>query len=428
MPLSTAPSEIYTDTTPDSSPDPYATSTTPTSLPSHIDIGALPHGLPIFGPLTGYSPTNLTRLIHSRYAALSQSLSRSLTEDEMSAIAYHTSKGHAIASFGPTIGLAGGAYRTWATWKEMRWPFYGALLSEEVGKGFWDGTSMRIAGREILTGWSAEAKASLVHGFRGSAYASLGVVIVPLVVSAYGATVSAVGEIRDNRLQDVTRELRRVANKDLRGRRQGAVERSTGQGRKSAGDVWRERREKIGGAGVDDASPTGGAMDYGHDEEQGRFSGAGDMGGELSDGQMRTEERRAQPEPSAGRGSPENRASTFQMEKVERQPRSFADDYDDASPTGGSGTGSGEEGGSVWERIRNQTATGGASASSGSRGRRSGIRQEQQEGSTTGDSFSFSSSEEERSYAKDEAQREFDERVEKERRGGDFNSGSGKRW
>lgn len=348
----------------------------------------------------------------------------------MTAIAYHTSKGHAIASYGPTTGLSFGAYRTWATKKEFRWPFYGKLLSEEPGNGFWDGQAIRMGGREILKGLSPEAKANLLHSLRGSAYASLGVIIVPMAVSAYGATVSAVGEIRDNRLQDVTRELRRQANRDLRGRQAGAVERSTGQGSKSAGDVWKERGERIGGksggeAG-DDTSSTGGAIDYGQDEEQGRFSGAGDIGGVLSDRQMRTEERRAQPE--AATGSPENRASTFQMEKVDRQPRSFADDYDDASPTGGGGAmGGGGDGGSVWERIRNQSATGGASAPSGSRGR-SGIRQEQQEGSTTGDSFSFSSEEEQRSYAKEEAQREFDERVEKERRGGDFNSGAGKSW
>lgn len=332
----------------------------------------------------------------------------------MTAIAYHTSKGHAIASYGPSVGLGFGAYRTWATKEGFRWPFYGNLKSGEVGKGVWDGVALRIGGKEVLKGMSAEGKASLLHGLRGSAYASIGILVVPMFVSAYGATVSAVGEIRDGRLEEVTRELRRQASRDLRGRREGAVERSTGQGGKSAGEVWRERRERIGG---DEASPMGGVGDDGQGEEQGRLSGAGDVGEVLDDGQMRVEEQRAQAGVETLRGSPENRASTFKMEKVERQPRSFADDYDDASPTGGS----------VWERIRSQSATGTPSASSSTRDRRSGIRQEQQEGSTAGDSFSFSSSEEERNYAKDEAQREFDERVEKERRGGDFSSGSNKR-
>ena len=176
-------------------------------------------------------------------------------------------------------------------------------------------------------------------------------------------------------------------------------------------------------------------MDYSSvDEEQGRLSGAGDMGGVMSDSQMRTQEVRAQPEKA--KSPADNRPSTFQTEKASRQPKNFDDDYDDASPTGGRGAmddgdagGSGEGGGSVWERIRRQQASGGSSPPAQSRGRRmDGVGQEQQEGSTTGDSFSFSRSEEERNYAKDEAQREFDERVERERRGRDFSSGSGKRW
>ena len=53
-------------------------------------------------------------------------------------------------------------------------------------------------------------------------------------------------------------------------------------------------------------------------------------------------------------------------------------------------------------------------------------REEQPAGA---DSFSFSSSDQDGSLAKEEAQRVFDERLEKERRGGDFGSGgSGTRW
>ncbi len=57
-------------------------------------------------------------------------------------------------------------------------------------------------------------------------------------------------------------------------------------------------------------------------------------------------------------------------------------------------------------------------------------QREQKEGSTMGDSFAFSKSEEERNYAKEEAQKEFDARVERERRGGDFSQGGGdqRRW
>lgn len=196
------------------------------------------------------------------------------------------------------------------------------------------------------------------------------------------------------------------------------------------GTVFRERRERLEGKDGgkrdedDDMSPTGGGIGFGDDEQQGRLGGIGDMGGILSDGQMQQKEVQAQPE--ARRSPTENRASTFQIGKVARQPKNFGDDFDDASPTGGSGAGD-AGGGSVWERIRQQSASGSSSVSEPStRGRGRGVRSEQHEGSTSGDSFSFSSSEEERNYAKDEAQKEFDERVEKERRGGDFSDG--RRW
>jgi hypothetical protein len=58
-----------------------------------------------------------------------------------------------------------------------------------------------------------------------------------------------------------------------------------------------------------------------------------------------------------------------------------------------------------------------------------GVR-EQAQSPTASDDFAFSKENEERSLARTEAQREFDARVERERRGGDFSSGSGnqKRW
>lgn len=307
---------------------------------------------------------------------------------------------------------------------------YGKMISEapaegEVQKGFWDGQKMRVGGKEILQGVSSQLKANALHAWRGLAYCLITGFVVPLFVTSYAATVIGVGELRDPRLQAVTREQRQTRKeragepaKQMDGmRREGRVpgtprERGQGRGR--------------GGAEVDDASPTGGAMmDMGIYDEQGRLSGAGDMGGLLSDGQMRTAEAQARPPPNQNPAG--NRAATFQMEKVERQPKDFASDFDDASPTGGGGGMDGRDGsgGSVWERIRQQSAS---EPSGSNMGRGRGMRGMQQEGSNPSDSFALPSSDEERSYAKDEAQREFDERVEKERRGGDFTSGRERRW
>lgn len=441
MPLDMNSSDTYD--SPDSSPDPYATTYSASNgLPPYIDLSSLPSGLPILGPLTGYTPARQALGIQRRFAQMSETIRRPLTESEQTAIAYYTAKGFAISSYGPTIGIGAGIYRAYATRAQFRWPMYGKVISDapaegEVQKGFWDGQKMRAGGKEILQGVSSQAKANILHVSRGLAYVLIGWYFAPLFVSSYAATVSAVGEIRDPRLQESNRGVREAVlrNQKERKERSGEIVKQADAKREGRMPTFPRERDqgrgrRGGGAEVDDASPTGGAMmeDLGIDEEQGRLSGAGDMGGVLNDGQMSTAEVKARPQP--GRSPTSNRAGTFQMEKVERQPKDFGSDFDDASPTGGSGAMDGGDGGggSVWERIRQQSASEPSDSNTGrGRGMR-GAQQEQQDGSTTGDSFSFSNSEEERSYARDEAQKEFDERVEKERRGGDFSSSGGRRW
>ena len=422
---------------PDSSPDPYATSSARNGLPPHIDLSSLPSGLPILGPLTGYTPAGKALIIQRSFAETSAAVRRPLTASEQTAIAYYTAKGFAISSFGPTIGIGAGVYRTYATRAKFQWPMYGKIISDppaegEVQKGFWDGQKMRIGGREILQNVSSQAKANILHVSRGFAYVLIGWYFAPLFVASYAATVSAVGQIRDPRLEESNRGLREAQLRSQIERKEklGEIVKQSGRMPNFPRESDQGRGRRGGAAEVDDASPTGGAMmeDLVIDDEQGRLSGARDMDGVLNDGQMRTAEAKARPQP--GQSPTSNRAGTFQTQKVERQPQDFGTDFDDTSPTGGSGATDGGDGsgGSVWERIRQQSASEPSDSNTGrSRGTR-GAQQEQQDGSTAGDSFSFSSSEEERSYAKSEAQREFDERVEKERRGGDFSSSGGRRW
>lgn len=323
----------------------------------------------------------------------------------------------------------------------MRWPFYGKLVAEEGKVGVWDGEKMRLGGKEILKNVEVGRKRNFLHAARGSAYVTLGVCIVPMVVSAYGATVSAVGELRDERLKGVTRELRQVG---LEGMRERAAKRGdvTGQGQRTAGELWKGHREGVEKRGGreenDDASPSAGAAgagyDFGEEEfrESERLGGKSGKGDVMGDGEIRAREARAQAEPMQGMAG--GRLGTLQTEKVERQSTNFGDDYDDASPTGGTGaTGDGVGGGSVWGRIRSDAANGPTAESSiGARRqpRMNNMQQGQRESSGNSDSFSFSSSDGEKSYARDEAQKEFDERVEKERQGGDFSGADrgGRRW
>ena len=85
--------------------------------------------------------------------------------------------------------------------------------------------------------------------------------------------------------------------------------------------------------------------------------------------------------------------------------------------------------GSVSGRVRLLGPLRSPSSAGGRRMQRGGgFQQQQQQPKREEDSFAFSASEGEKSYAKDEAQKAFDERVEKERQGGDFSGGRDKKW
>lgn len=80
------------------------------------------------------------------------------------------------------------------------------------------------------------------------------------------------------------------------------------------------------------------------------------------------------------------------------------------------------QGGSAWDRVRGQARGGGAAQDQGSGAQATawGRRTEDEmtsRGAQQGTSYTFSSADGERAYAKEQAQREFDEMLEKERRG-----------
>lgn len=94
--------------------------------------------------------------------------------------------------------------------------------------------------------------------------------------------------------------------------------------------------------------------------------------------------------------------------------------FDDASPvapseqTNYSPQNSGQQGGSAWDRIRGQ-----AQAARGQPGSWAKKRQDEMtsRGAQDGSSYNYSTADEEKAYAKDQAQKEFDEMLERERRG-----------
>ncbi|KAL8931086.1 MAG: hypothetical protein Q9208_000189 [Pyrenodesmia sp. 3 TL-2023] len=420
------------------SPDFYESGPQPSLDPMNIDRSQLPKPLPVLGPLFGWSEASMTNVAAQRVQYYVKTVGRPLTRKETEALIFHTYKAMAISSYGSPIALGIGLLRAYRTRENYRIPFYGALKSAD---GWFNGERLRIMGQElVLSGWNRAG----IHIVRGGLYGGLSTILGSLFIASYTTTVAIVGEMRDPRLQALTQERKRAErkgpqwekieiNKAPRGPEQqmgqaeatgqvGATRQPQdplGQGNTSAADLWKRHRKDIGAQ--DDASPSAGTEFYGEDLETQAATNTGLM----SDSQMRAQEARQQPSP---RDSPtESRASTYQMDKIERQPTSFGDDFDDdASPTRQS-NGEESQGGNAWDRIRRQAQQ--QSSESNTRiGGWDAIRREQEVGSTTGDSFTFSSAAQERQLAKDEAQKEFDARVERERQGGGFNEDRVRKW
>ncbi|KAI9729420.1 MAG: hypothetical protein M1818_008527 [Claussenomyces sp. TS43310] len=406
-------SDSFTEDAPASDADPYASSQAGSSEARSIpiDVSNFPKPMPLFGPLSGFTNQFLSRMIQARIQASTHVLKRPITEDEASAIAFWTAKQLSITSYGTPLGVGGATWRAYASRKSFRFPFYQPDLAS-FNANAWPATK-----RTILSGLRAT---SAWHATRFLAYGIVGNYVGQVLLTSYAMSVVTVGELGDPRLKDYVKGLRENAKHNVeRGRRGSPTPLLPPKGSPDT---------------LDDASPTGSA-----------YGDAAPEAEALGDQEMQTQEARQRPHP---RSSPtKNNATTFQMDKTAPQPQSFDQDFDDASPTGGQGTYLDTESssGSAWDRIRHQasapTESNSGSSSSWPAGRgqaqassrggwinaRKNAQKETQSPSTSDDPFAFSNSEEDKQLAREEAQKEFDARVERERKGGDF-SGDQKRW
>lgn len=416
------------DTPPSSTPDPYS------FPPSAIDFSQLPTGF--YLPLPLFKKDRWNNEILKTVQAHAASVHRPLTPDETKALAYHTAKSYAICSWDRPIGCLIGAYRTYATREKYGFPFFGALKREG---GLFDGERIEIMGRVLLRGENARF---IINTIRYPSHAFVAGFFTMVASTIYAAFVTAAHMTRDPRLKEYKADLKASTLRDReelkqrirQGRATTITEDGTRQRKKSLGELWKEHKDATEGgkARRHEESPLAGGdgMEYAGDEG---MLGASDVGEAKSGDQIMLQETRQQ---SVPRDSPRPHRTA-----EERQPMNFTDHDPDPSPPAESDwSQETSDSGSAWERLRRgakpPAATGsGKKERGGTTGGRSGSRgwqqrREQREGSgSMGDDFTFSSSEQERSYAREEAQRDFDARVEKERRGGDFSDGNGgRRW
>jgi hypothetical protein len=370
----------FSDSPPSSDNDPYSSPESGPGIDYHINSETLPQPMALFRGRASYNAffnAQLTRRIHNAATRLG----RPPTQEEVDSLAYWTAKQLSLISYGPPIGYAGGLWRAYATRKTFRFPFYTPKF-EHKGLAWPSSTIKILSGSMAVKAW---------HGTRAAAYFMLGRYLGLVLATYYSLNVVGFGERLDPRLKEYVQ----------------AVDR----------EVKAVRGQFPSTRSISKEPPRNPTMPW---PEQSR-----------------------EPQPNQAEDSPDS-------PQTEGQLWGFDTDYDGNSPADGKRTENiGTTEGSAWERLRQQgTSQAGKNHGSGwlsGRGQQSSPPRQselsrnrspsQQDPNSQGDSaaeesFAFPKSEEERQLAKEEAQKDFDSRVEQERKGGHFDSGKGyaKRW
>lgn len=410
-------SELYSG--PESSPDPYAASSDQTR--NSIDISGLPGTK--FGRIFRRNyESKLEAVIQKRLARVANEIHRPLQPDEIVALAFHTSKGVFTTSLAGPTGVLCGMYRTYSTRKNFNFPFLGSMKSEN---GWFNGERIRFMGGEIA---GPQARV-LVHGFRLAWYSLFGAILGKLFVNSFARTVIAVGEAKDPGLANVIQELRDLKMGEIKAKIDKVMQDREFSGKGAQGvvdllkEIWPKRSEYENPVEPNDSSPTA------EDLEAERFA----------DPKSQVPTNNGQPTPQRPKQPPPPRRPTPNppFPSPSQPPQSEPYDLASSTPTDDTNPSTG----SAWERIRREA--GSSSAPPRERGRMMGRRQARdedgsgeeyafsREDDSRGDEYAFSREDDNRGEGRggdykevnSEAQREFDERVERERRGGEFDDG-----
>ncbi|CAG8978995.1 hypothetical protein HYALB_00009897 [Hymenoscyphus albidus] len=374
------------DSMPPSDNDPYSNSDMANTHVVNFDN--MPQPLPIFGQLFGYGPHVTMKKAAEMIGQIERKLGRRFTAEEMDAVVYWNAKTNRIRSYEPVLGIGGGLWRAYDTRQTFRFPFVRPdQLFPTFNKNAFPLTSFPVVrGPTAVIVW---------HGLRAFSYSAAGFALSKVLISSYASTATTVGILYDSRMTQLTKEMNEILK----------------TGRKMPGQSTPQPSRNQLPQNQDDASPTGGI--YGEED-------FGKDGPEMvSDNPTPPREQTAlNPNP----------APRFQQTRWTGETESKPFDYfDDASPTGGQGmsedTRTSQPQGSAWERIRR--GGGVPTQRQGSQDAWSKQRAQAQAGGSP-DDFTSTQLSEERRYSKQDAQKEFDARIDRERQGGDFTSN--KKW
>lgn len=263
-----------------------------------------------------------------------------------------------------------------------------------------------------------------VHLLRSVNYGLVGAGFASFFSTSYASSVAVIGELQDPRLKDVMIALKSNIKKQQEERqRRGDTKREEGTAeddRDEAGSLVNRGRAgytdyngTVGRDEVEVARPDRVQMNNltpSRNTVEGQINSFTESGNEF--GPVEREHKKLT-----------NNEDEFSF--LESEPKYPADNQEEIPP---SKSGRPQEpNGSTWERLRREAISG--SDNSSAKAMELGRVAAQTQQASTESEFTFSSSEQERSLAREEAQRDFDERVEQERAGGDFGlDGAGRRW
>ncbi|CCU81922.1 hypothetical protein BGHDH14_bgh00902 [Blumeria hordei DH14] len=380
-------SQVADDEPPHSDNDPYAeSSSSNNTVQYHIDMTGFPKPIPIIGGILGYE-AKFKREAHHKMLVATRDMGRRLNQDEVNAIAFWLAKRQAITSWGTPIGIAGGIWRAYNTMKTFRFPLWQPDLK------FWNMNRFGpLRGLYATICW---------HTLRYLSYGMSGELMSRLFFGSYAISTASVGAANDPRLKNYITFIRTKI-------------REGGQ------------RSPVSKLPVDSVN-TGSAASQDKDMS---------LSSVIESTFYRDNpEGESQPESFSGM-SPQTRfpsTSRTTVEKVQNSPKdtepySLDAFLDNTSPADGQDTSSSNNMPnsqmSAWDKIRSGERIE-RSASSHSARKKSQYKQRHaREDNFFNDNYPYSSAEKISELSREEAQQEFDSRVDQERRGGEFSSGS----
>lgn len=373
-----------------------------------IDLSKLASPAPLVGPLFRFTKPNLRAIIERNFELRAKDVNRPLFPDERAAIAYHTAKGYSIASWGPPTGCLMGFQRAYSTRHEFRHPFAGTLKSS---RGWFDGERVLIMGREFIRGSSARV---FVHLLRSVSYGLVGAGFASFFSTSYASSVAVIGELQDPRLKNVMLALKsNIKMQQEERQRKGGTKRE---------DVAAEDDRDEPSSPVDRgwAGNTNYDCTVGCDEVEAVTPDMVRMKG-LTPSRNTVERQISTFPESENEFRPEERGQKIlnnnedEFSFLESEPK-YSSDIDKGIPSGESGRA--QEPGSAWERLRREAISGSDISPSKTMDFGRAAVQTQQP-SADCDSI-FPSSKQEQTFPREEAQRDFDLRLDQERAGGNF--------